>query len=113
MERLRTGNAILDVVVRVVVIALITAIVVWILRVLNAPQIVGTIIWILALLLIAAVLFPLVLQGASQGQERAPRTGSDPTVPNPRGPAEDPTLSTHRAPGNEGSSSSGPTPPAA
>src|SRR5215210_4427056 len=111
MERLRTGNAILDVVVRVVAIALITAIIVWILGVLNAPQIVGTIIWILALLLIAAVLFPLVLHGASQGDERRRPKGSDPTVPNPPGPAEDPTISTPRAPADE-SSPTRRTPPA-
>src|SRR5215210_8669860 len=104
MERLRTGNAILDVVVRVVAIALITAIIVWILGVLNAPQIVGTIIWILALLLVASVLFPLALHGASQRRESQPRAGSDPTVPNPRGPAKDPTVSTPRAPENEPSS---------
>ncbi len=76
---MRTGNAILDVLVRVVAIALIAAIIVWILGVLHAPTIVGTIIWILALLLIAAVIFPLVMGGS--GRSQPPGEPIEPSAP--------------------------------
>ena len=41
MQRLRTGSAIFDVLVRAVAIALIAAIFVWILGILDAPRRVG------------------------------------------------------------------------
>ena len=52
---MRTGNAILDVLIRVIAIALMAALLVWILGVLDAPRILGTIIGILALLAIVAL----------------------------------------------------------
>ena len=72
---MHTGNAILDVIVRIVVIALVAAILVWILNMVGAPSIVTTIIWILALLAIVVVLFQLLSGGASVGRGRRPPGG--------------------------------------
>ena len=57
---MRTGNAILDVVVQVVVIAVVAAILVWILGAVDAPGIIATIVWILAALAIVLVLLQLL-----------------------------------------------------
>ena len=57
---MRSGNAILDVVIQVVVIAIIAAIIVWILGMVDAPSIIGTIVWILAALAIVVILLQLV-----------------------------------------------------
>ena len=72
---MHTGNAILDVIVRIVVIALVAAILVWILSMVGAPSIVTTIIWILALLAIVVVLFQLLSGGAGVGRGRRPPGG--------------------------------------
>ena len=72
---MHTGNAILDVIVRIVVIALVAAILVWILNMVGAPSIVTTIIWILALLAIVVVLFQLLSGSAGVGRGRRPRGG--------------------------------------
>ena len=69
---MRTGNAILDVLIRVVAIALMAALFVWILGVLDAPSILGTIIWILAVLAIVA----LVAGTAYFGRSRMPDEGA-------------------------------------
>jgi hypothetical protein len=95
---LRTGNAILDVLVRVVAIALITAIIVWMLGVLDAPMIVGTIIWILALLAIAAVILPLALRGLGSERSDPAERGADPASPRSRLPEDEPTAPTRRPP---------------
>jgi hypothetical protein len=99
-EAMRTGNAIFDVLIRVVAIGLIAAIIVWILGILDAPSIVGTIIWILALLAMAAVIFPLVISGGGFARGDQPLGRSvDPTVPpGARSPAEDPTAPTASRP---------------
>ena len=99
MDRLRTGNAIFDVLIRVAAIALITAIIVWILGILDAPGIVGTIIWILALLAMAAVIFPLVVSGGGFGRtDRAKFRPDDATVRARQSPVDDPTSPTRRPP---------------
>jgi hypothetical protein len=54
------------VLVKVVVIAIVAAILVWVLSMIGAPSIVGTIVWILALLAIVLVLLQLV-QGGGVG----------------------------------------------
>ena len=59
MKSIRTGNAIMDVIIQVAVIAIIAAIITWILGALEAPGIIATIIWILALVLIAMVILQL------------------------------------------------------
>ena len=75
---MRTGNAILDVLIRVVAIGLMAALLVWILGVLNAPSILGTIIWILAVLAIVA----LIAGNFYFGGMRVPGEGrSDPSAP--------------------------------
>jgi len=94
----RTGNAILDVLVRVVAIALIAAIIVWILGVLNAPSIVGTIIWILALLAMAAVIFPLVTGGAGLERDGRPAEGSGDPAATGRPPVDEPAARGRRTP---------------
>ena len=60
---MRTGNAILDVVIQVAVIAIVAAILVWIVGMVNAPAIVGTIIWILAAVAILMVVLQLLSGG--------------------------------------------------
>ena len=75
---MHTGNAILDVIVRIVVIVLVAAILVWILNMVGAPSIVTTIIWILALLAIVVVLFQLLSGGTGVGRRRRPRGGRAP-----------------------------------
>ncbi len=67
---MRTGNAILDVVIQVAVVAIVAAIIVWVLGMLDAPSILATIVWILAALAIVALLLQ-VLTGA--GGRRPPR----------------------------------------
>jgi hypothetical protein len=57
---MRTGNAILDVIIEVAVIAIAAAIINWILSVIGAPSIILTIIWILALVAILLVLLQLL-----------------------------------------------------
>ena len=57
---MRTGNGILDVIIQVVVIAIVAAIIVWILGLLDAPSILGTIVWILAALAIIVILLQLL-----------------------------------------------------
>src|SRR5215210_5664153 len=101
MERLRTGNAVFDVMVRAVAIALIAAIIVWILGILDAPSVVGTIIWILALLAIAAVIFPLAVGGASAEGSRPGAHRADPRAPGGQPPAEDPTTPLAQPPADE------------
>lgn len=49
----------MDVIVQVAVIAIVAAIITWILGMLEAPGIIATIIWILALVLIAMVVLQL------------------------------------------------------
>jgi hypothetical protein len=75
-EEMRTGNAILDVVVQIVVIAVIAAIVVWILSAVDAPTIIGTIVWILAALAIIVILLQLLrgvgAAGGVGGRHRRP-----------------------------------------
>jgi hypothetical protein len=75
----RTGNAILDVLIRAVAIALMAALIVWILGVIDAPSIVATIIWILALLLIVASIAGAVFFGRirmpDEGSRGAPGQG--------------------------------------
>ena len=100
MERLRTGNAIFDALVRAVAIALIAAIFVWVLGMLDAPNVLDTIIWILALLAIAAVIFPLAAGGASPAGDR-PGPPRDPTAPGGQHPAEHPTAPPGQAPTGE------------
>jgi hypothetical protein len=95
---MRTGNAILDVLVRVVAIALITAIIVWILGVLHAPTIVGTVIWVLALLVIAGVIFPLVTGGAGLGRGGPADRPAEPTASSAPPRTDDPTAETRRPP---------------
>ena len=101
MERLRTGSAIFDVLVRAVAIALIAAIVVWILGILDAPSVVGTIIWILALLAIAAVIFPLATGGAYPGESRPGVDRAHPKTPGGQPPTEEPTASIGQTPADE------------
>ena len=98
MERLRTGSEIFDVLVRAVAIALIAAIFVWILGLLDAPSVVGTIIWILALLAIVAVIFPLAVGGASAGETRPGARRPDPTAPGGQPPPEEATPRGRRPP---------------
>ena len=101
MQRLRTGSAIFDVLVRAVAIALIAAIFVWILGILDAPSVVGTIIWILALLAIAAVIFPLAVGGASAGGTSPGADRADPTAPGGQPPAEEPSAPLAQTPADE------------
>jgi hypothetical protein len=94
----RTGNAILDVLIRVVAIALMAALLVWILGVLDAPSILGTIIWIVAVLAIVAV----IAGAAYFGRIRMPDEG-----------ARDATGQDGRATWNEEPPPGSRTPPAA
>ena len=66
---MRTGNTILDVLIQVAVIAIVAAIVVWILGMVDAPSIVSTIVWILA----AVAIIVVVLQLLSGAGRRGPR----------------------------------------
>lgn len=68
---MRTGNAIVDVLIQVVVIAVIAAIIVWILGMVDAPSIVATIVWILAALAIVLVLLQLLRGAAGRPPPRA------------------------------------------
>ena len=63
---MRTGNEALDILIQVAVIAIVAAILTWILGELDAPGIISTIVWILALLAIAYVVIQL-LQGRGRG----------------------------------------------
>ncbi len=65
---MRTGNGILDVVLQIAVIAIVAAIIVWVLGMVDAPSIVATIVWILALVAILAVVLQLV---SGRGSPRA------------------------------------------
>ncbi len=67
---MRTGNAIVNVIIEIVVIALVAAIAVWVLGMVNAPPIIGTIIWVLAALAIVMVLLQLLRAGGMD--RRAP-----------------------------------------
>lgn len=60
---MRTGNAILDVVIQIAVVAIVAAIIVWILGMVDAPSIVATIVWVLALVAILLLVLQL-LRGA-------------------------------------------------
>ena len=62
----RTGNEVLDILIQVAGIAIIAAILTWILSALGAPGIISTIIWILAVVAIAYVVIQL-MQGRGSG----------------------------------------------
>ena len=64
---MRTGNAILDVIIQVAVIAIVAAILSWIVSAADAPSIINTIIWILALVAIAVTVLRLVQGGGTRG----------------------------------------------
>ncbi len=90
---MRTGNALLDVLIQVVAIALIAAILVWILGVLDAPGIIATIIWVLALLAIVVVLFQTFSgpSGLRPGRRPPPdRVGGEPGVGGTGRPVDEP-----------------------
>jgi hypothetical protein len=59
-SEMRTGNAILDIVIQVAVVAIIAALLVWILGMVGAPSIISTIIWILAVIAIILILLQLL-----------------------------------------------------
>jgi hypothetical protein len=81
-------NAIIDLLVQVVAIALITAILSWILGVLGAPDIMATIIWILALLAILIIVFQALSGRTAVGRGRRPPAGDvgDPATRRSRRP---------------------------
>ncbi len=71
---MRTGNAILDVVVQVAVIAIVAAVLVWLLQMIGAPSIVMTIVWILAVVAILVAVLQLLSGGiGAGGGRRRPR----------------------------------------
>ncbi len=75
---MRTGNALVDVIIEIVVIVLVAAIVVWILSAVGAPGIVSTIVWVLAALAVVLVLLRLLrmggagMEGRGRMRRRAP-----------------------------------------
>jgi hypothetical protein len=71
---MRTGNALIDVILEIAVIAIVAAVVTWILGAVGAPGIIVTIVWILALVAILMVVIQLVQGGGlAAGPRRAPR----------------------------------------
>jgi hypothetical protein len=62
----RTGSTLVSAIIQIVVIALIAAVVVWILGAVSAPAIIATVVWILAAVAILFVLIGL-LRGAETG----------------------------------------------
>ena len=73
---MRTGNAILDVIIQIAVIAIVAALITWVLNTIGAPAIISTIVWILAVVAIILVLLQLLRGGAAVGGPR--RTGRRP-----------------------------------
>ena len=71
---MRSGNAILDVVVQVAVIAIVAALLVWVLNMVGAPPVVMTIVWILAVVAILVAVLQLLSGGiGARGGRRGPR----------------------------------------
>ncbi len=71
---MRSGNAILNVVVQVAVIAIVAALLVWVLNMVGAPPVVMTIVWILAVVAILVVVLQLLSGGiGARGGHRRPR----------------------------------------
>ena len=71
---MRSGNAILNVVVQVAVIAIVAALLVWVLNMVGAPSIVMTIVWILAVVAILVAVLQLLSGGIGAGGcRRGPR----------------------------------------
>ncbi len=71
---MRSGNAILNVVVQVAVIAIVAALLVWVLNMVGAPSIVMTIVWILAVVAILVAVLQLLSGGiGAGGGRRRPR----------------------------------------
>ncbi len=71
---MRSGNAILNVVVQVAVIAIVAALLVWVLNMVGAPSIVMTIVWILAVVAILVAVLQLLSGGiGAGGGRRGPR----------------------------------------
>jgi hypothetical protein len=71
---MRTGNEVLDIIIQVAGIAILAAILTWILSALGAPGVISTIIWILALLAIAYVVIQMLKGRGTDGTpgRRAP-----------------------------------------
>ncbi len=57
---MRTGSSIVNVIIQVVVVALVAAILVWILGAVGAPSILMTVVWILAAVVVVVLLLGLV-----------------------------------------------------
>ena len=61
---MRTGNTLVDAIIQVAVIAVVAAIVSWIVSAIGAPAIISTVVWIIAL---AAIL--IVVVGLARGAD--------------------------------------------